>query len=278
MPTGVSPRDPIFYLHHTYIDKLWTDWEQANPNGSSHIIDHMLRYNGTTSFNGQLLPLVNPSRIHDSKSLGVFYAQGQLAELFNYTVSLPGASTDLRNSFGQTAESFYYQFLINVGNNFNVPSGANCNIESVNEIRLLPGFTAFSGSTFIAKIDTDNNITTTAKSTNAPNIVSNNIPFTYNAAILNPHAYEPKEFIADNIIISVFPNPFTDRITIDMNKSIDHNTVNIYDLSGRNVMFKTFEKKASFDIENVQNLANGIYILEVVADGEIILRKKIIKK
>jgi tyrosinase len=193
-------------------------------------------------------------------------------------VSIPGSSADLRNSFGQTTESFYYQYLINVGNNFNVPSGANCHIESVNEIRLLPGFTAFSGSAFIAKIDSDNNITTTAKNNNASNIVSNKIPFTYNPAILNPYAYEPKEFIADNIIISVFPNPFTDRITIDMNKSIYNNTVNIYDLSGRIVMFKTFEKKSSFDIENVHNLSNGIYILEVVADGEIILRKKIIKK
>jgi tyrosinase len=278
MPTGVSPRDPIFYLHHTYIDKLWDDWEKNPVNdGSSHIIDHMLRYNGSTSFNGQLLPLVNPSLIHDSKALGIFYAENQLAELFDYTVSIPGSSTDLRNSLGQTIENFYYQFVIDVGNNFNVPSGANCNIESVNEIRLLPGFTAFSGSTFIAKIDSDNNINTTAKNKNVSEIVSNNIPFTYNPAILNPHAYDPKEYIADNIIISIYPNPFTDRINIEMNKNIYNNTVNIYDLSGRIVMVKTFEKKASFEIDNLHNLSNGIYILEVIADGEIILRKKIFK-
>ncbi|KAF8470803.1 hypothetical protein BDZ91DRAFT_550920 [Kalaharituber pfeilii] len=25
-----SPGDPLFYLHHTYIDKLWWDWQRAN--------------------------------------------------------------------------------------------------------------------------------------------------------------------------------------------------------------------------------------------------------
>lgn len=29
---GSSPNDPVFWLHHCYIDKLWSDWQQSNPN------------------------------------------------------------------------------------------------------------------------------------------------------------------------------------------------------------------------------------------------------
>lgn len=32
MATASSPADPIFWLHHAFIDKLWADW-QASPNG-----------------------------------------------------------------------------------------------------------------------------------------------------------------------------------------------------------------------------------------------------
>ena len=31
MGTGVSPNDPVFWLHHAYIDKLWADWQTAAP-------------------------------------------------------------------------------------------------------------------------------------------------------------------------------------------------------------------------------------------------------
>jgi tyrosinase len=30
MSTSTSPKDPIFWLHHAFIDKLWADWEVAH--------------------------------------------------------------------------------------------------------------------------------------------------------------------------------------------------------------------------------------------------------
>ncbi|MDJ0346192.1 tyrosinase family protein [Streptomyces sp. H10-C2] len=36
MATGVSPNDPVFWLHHCYIDKLWADWQRRNP-GSAYV-------------------------------------------------------------------------------------------------------------------------------------------------------------------------------------------------------------------------------------------------
>jgi hypothetical protein len=31
MSNGVSsPGDPLFYLHHTWLDKIWADWQAKN--------------------------------------------------------------------------------------------------------------------------------------------------------------------------------------------------------------------------------------------------------
>ncbi|MFC9078261.1 tyrosinase family protein [Streptomyces sp. NPDC057062] len=31
MATGVSPNDPVFWLHHAYVDKLWAKWQRRHP-------------------------------------------------------------------------------------------------------------------------------------------------------------------------------------------------------------------------------------------------------
>ncbi|MFE5732964.1 tyrosinase family protein [Streptomyces sp. NPDC056528] len=36
MATGVSPNDPVFWLHHAFVDKLWADWRARHP-GSAYL-------------------------------------------------------------------------------------------------------------------------------------------------------------------------------------------------------------------------------------------------
>lgn len=31
MATGVSPNDPVFWMHHAFIDKLWSQWQALHP-------------------------------------------------------------------------------------------------------------------------------------------------------------------------------------------------------------------------------------------------------
>lgn len=267
MPTNYSPRDPIFYLHHTYVDKLWSEWERAHPGSSSFIIQSMIRYDGTYVFNGQTLPLVNPNSIMDPNSRGVFYAENQLAQLNNYTVS---------NTY-ESLENFYYQFLIEIGNNFNVPAGTNCKVESVNEIRLIPGFAAMAGANFVAKIDSDNNVNTSAKRGISAPLAQVKAPFEDVKGKMNLHAYEFREFIADNIEINVYPNPFNDKIDFKMNKSGNTNTVKIYDMSGRVLLTKNLLGGTSFELNNLNFLRRGVYIVELISDYEVVLRKKVIK-
>ncbi|MFJ5546574.1 tyrosinase family protein [Streptomyces sp. NPDC093225] len=32
MATGTSPNDPVFWMHHAFIDKLWAEWQKRHPN------------------------------------------------------------------------------------------------------------------------------------------------------------------------------------------------------------------------------------------------------
>ncbi|MEV8525205.1 tyrosinase family protein [Streptomyces sp. NPDC052000] len=36
MATGASPNDPVFWMHHAFVDKLWTQW-QSRHTGSSYL-------------------------------------------------------------------------------------------------------------------------------------------------------------------------------------------------------------------------------------------------
>lgn len=153
MRAGNSPFDPIFYLHHCFVDRLWQKW-QTTYGTTSFTRTSMPRYDGVFTFDGTIQPAINPNDIIDTRSLGVFYAENQLAVLDQYQVS---------NTY-RDVEVFYYQYTIQAENNFVVPAGKAAHFESVSEIVLKPGFEAKSGSTFTAKIDQDNNMNTNARS------------------------------------------------------------------------------------------------------------------
>lgn len=157
MAEGNSPRDPIFYLHHGMIDKLWQDWVElhAYKKGDDLYIKTSLpRYDGISQTSaGVTLPDVNPDDMIDSKTWGVFYAENQLAELYSYAVT---------NAY-HSEEVFYYQYTIEAKEDFIIPSEKKAKFESVNDIILKPGFHAKNGSEFIAKLDTDADISTFSK-------------------------------------------------------------------------------------------------------------------
>ncbi|MER5867218.1 tyrosinase family protein [Kitasatospora sp. NPDC002040] len=46
MSTGMSPNDPVFWLHHCFIDKLWSEWQKRHPSatylptaGTANVVD-----------------------------------------------------------------------------------------------------------------------------------------------------------------------------------------------------------------------------------------------
>lgn len=250
MQTSASSRDPIFYLHHAFVDKLWNDWETVNQN-SSYIRTDMLRYDGTYTFYGVTKPLINPNDIVDAKVYGTFYAENQLALLEDYTVS---------NTYN-TTENFYYQYTIESGNNFTIPNTKDCKFESVNEIVLTPGFLSETGSNFIAKIDTDNDINTLARNGVESKMgVSNPFDVNLNTQIIIFN----EELAADNVtIIKSFPNPFTDKVYINLSKEIKSCKIKIYNMMGKVIRSEIYENVTSIELDGLYDLSNGVYVLEV---------------
>lgn len=261
MAANISPRDPVFYLHHAFIDKLWQEWEDVRQS-SSFIRNNMIRYDGTYVFNGQTIPSVNPNSITDARVYGIFYANNQLALLNNYSVT---------NNFN-SMELFFYQFTIEASS-FQVPASRNARIESMSTIRLEPGFHAFNGSTFTAAIGDGS----TLKS--SPIIVRNQIPWDDRGIPIDWDAYRPDDLkakVVDNV--HIYPNPFTEKLSLLSRERYDSWQVEIYDLQGRK-LYETKQGSASMiSMDDLSFLKTGTYVIKITLNGSKIISSTIIKQ
>jgi len=196
--------DPIFYLHHAMIDFLWQKWED--------------KPNNTSSFSGTTIPTypgVNPNNLVNTRTLGIFYAENQLAKLSGYNVSNDNLSS----------EKFVYQYKIEAKDDFLVPSGKNAEFRSCNVIELLPGFEADNGAVFEARIDSDCNFSTAA-------LVADNSgeePENVNQA-------EERLANEESVFFKNYPNPFTGQTTIEFTLSKDTPvTLSVADVTGKQI-------------------------------------------
>ncbi len=260
MASGNSPADPVFYMHHGMIDKLWQDWVVANnitPSSNLYIKTDMPRYDGTYSFNGQVLPSVNPDDIVDSRDLGVFYAANGLAVLDEYSV---------QNEY-QNREHFYYQYKIEV-EDFDVPNGKAATIESVNEIVIKPGFVAEDGSSFIAKIDQDNDAATSARITTA-------LSFDQNFDSDNKNVYENNGLT--HLEMTLLPNPVVNDLQLSLKEMKDAYDVEVLDYMG-NVVIQEEGITSPITNLNLSTAPNGMLLVKIKQKGQILAIEKIIKK
>ena len=262
MNSPLSPRDPGFYFHHSFQDKLWQDWETIHQS-SSYQRNNMLRYDGTYRFNGETYPLVNPNDLLDSRVLGVFYAENGLAQMDNYIVS---------NTY-RPEEVFYYQFDIEAGDNFIVPEGTSSRMVSVNQIRLLPGFTAEPGASFRAYIDRVNVAGKSVQKVREFN------PYPYNEAINKPIVWEEGETETERplLIVTASPNPFQDKITINLNKKINC-SIEVFNMMGMLIRQESFENTSTLEIHDLYGLSSGYYVIRVIdAFGNPLVIKRVVK-
>jgi len=44
MGASTSPNDPVFYLNHAHVDRIWAAWQRRNPTSA-----HLPRQNDTTA-------------------------------------------------------------------------------------------------------------------------------------------------------------------------------------------------------------------------------------
>jgi hypothetical protein len=76
---------------------------------------------------------------------------------------------------------------------------------------------------------------------------------------------------------SVFPNPATSLITIELPENENNAEIRIFDQAGRLVLSETTTTKAQNYQVNLENLRNGLYIIEV-KNGNATNRQKLIVK
>lgn len=73
--------------------------------------------------------------------------------------------------------------------------------------------------------------------------------------------------------IMLYPNPVKENLTIDLNSQ--NGNVNIFDISGKLVQSATIKKAGTL---NMSALAKGVYVVEITAENNTKITKKIIKE
>jgi len=98
----------------------------------------------------------------------------------------------------------------------------------------------------------------------------------------DPDAFEITE--SDNVSINVYPNPFSDKTTIDINPSVDYNhaVVELFDINGQRVKTLFSGSVSAFQVYrfeiNASDLASGVYMYSFRGDEESVFGKIVLIK
>jgi tyrosinase len=247
MGTYDSPKDPVFYLHHAMVDKIWQDWHNLG-GVSTFPVNDLPGYPGLTS-----------TAYIDSRGIKVWYAENHYVNLYNYTSS--------------GTENYYYTETINAGGNgaFNVPSGVTCNLVSggfqmagastAGSIVLKPGFLAASGSNFSAKI--------------------NAVPFNtsrMDEVFVSDNSGSVNLSETEGLHTMVaFPNPSSGNFQVFLaGSNFSDNVYDVLDMQGSII------ESGKFTLDNfalnLTGFEKGIYMLKVkLGNGEVLFDKLVIQ-
>jgi tyrosinase len=168
MNQQASPRDPVFYLHHGFIDKLWQGWEEKEAsNKSSFSFTSLIHY-----------PSINPNNIIDSRrtqyqdsnnsifETDVWYAYNNkvlldgLGANFTINTSIPknycytswnGNALIGELYAGDVARNANDEVIPDNKGGFVIEASANVSFNAAKKVSLKPGFTAKANCRFSAK-------------------------------------------------------------------------------------------------------------------------------
>ena len=116
-----SPNDPVFWLHHCNIDRLWAEWQRENPtaiylppSGTPNVVAGHSRDDPMPPWNNEASP-PTPRSVLDHRALGYTYDNEAVVspEVVPLIVGVPAASA----SIGQAGEIDIYSFVVTTPGN-----------------------------------------------------------------------------------------------------------------------------------------------------------------
>lgn len=242
-----SPRDPVFYLHHNMVDKLYEDWAR-------------LRWNGgvISTFSNPMIYLpnesINPNIIIDSRAIKVWFASNGQVVIDNYTVS--------NTTLGQTTGNELYRYTgkIIFGSSttrkFTVPSGLTCTSISSTSISLQPGFEGKAGCTFSGQIDaTLFNVRT------EEDIAAESLAET--AGLVESEA------------LVAYPNPTKSKLNVRIPHYVEMYSYEVMDQMGNSVLANSNQSDLQ-PIIDLEGFSSGLYMIKFkYSNGENVMIKLI---
>lgn len=142
MATVRSPEDPIFFLHHCFVDKWWSDWQNAHPGEDAY------QGSGSESPGSAMAPwTTTPSDVIDTVDLDYIYdtdpprIENQTATL--KFIDIPEGEETVRGVVFQvvTCNTLTFNVTNGPGADFNTPFGTSVTVD--------PGEGAVSGEVIV---------------------------------------------------------------------------------------------------------------------------------
>jgi len=117
MASSTSPNDPVFWMHHANLDRLWAVWQSLHP--------EVMHYEGSNDAMPPWFSATTPLSVVDHRTLGYNYDTDELLSLItDLTVGASPANADISRG----AEVDVFRFIVSSFGTYTVETQGNTDV------------------------------------------------------------------------------------------------------------------------------------------------------
>lgn len=302
MNSTTSPLDPIFYLHHNMVDKIWQQWEDALSGIQANLgsfnttgLVHWTNILNNQMFDSRSIPRP-PSAGSTGRNLDVWYARAGKVILdgangnnfaandvtspyiYRYTAAVThgGSAVAGKMYVGDVQYDANNNVIADNKGGFSIENGVTSHFRAGGSIEFKPGFIAKGGCTMTAKIiSTANGLRTTDN--------ESDLKYDIHPIIIKyDHCTEKSITETGKMNISLSPNPATSDLVFSYTaeKNINNAELSISDVLGRIYSRQTIDLVSGKNNKtlDIRDLSPGIYILYIIVENRRTEQIKFVKQ